>query len=144
MVSSKTQIRVRYADTDQMRVVHHARFLEYFELGRSDLIRLLGISYAELEARGIFLPVAEAFAKYRRPALYDELIVVESIIKEIPKASLRIEYKVIREGEPDILAEGYTVHGFLNGSTNKPTRAPAFFIEMIEKGIHGRSPDTDQ
>jgi acyl-CoA thioester hydrolase len=135
MVSSKTQIRVRYADTDQMRVVHHARFLEYFEHGRSDLIRLLGMSYADLEARGIFLPVSEAYAKYRRPALYDELIVVESIITEIPKASLRIEYKVFREGESDLLAEGYTVHGFLNGATKKPTRAPIFFIEMIEKGL---------
>jgi acyl-CoA thioester hydrolase len=135
MVSSKTQIRVRYADTDQMRVVHHARFLEYFELGRSDLIRKLGMSYGELEARGIFLPVSEVYAKYRRPALYDELIVVESIIKEIPKASLRIDYKVLREEESDLLAEGFTVHGFLSGATNKPTRAPAFFIEMIGKGL---------
>ena len=137
MVSSKTHIRVRYADTDQMRVVHHARFLEYFELGRSDLIRALGVSYAELEAKGIFMPVIEAHAKYRRPALYDEVITVESIIKESPKASLTIEYKVTREGEPAILAEGYTVHGFLNGTTNKPTRAPADFISMIEKGIQG-------
>jgi acyl-CoA thioester hydrolase len=138
MVNSKTQVRVRYADTDQMRVVHHAKFLEYFELGRSDLIRKLGMSYAEFEARGMFLPVIEAFAKYRRPALYDELITVESIIKEIPKVSLRVEYQVTREGEPDILAEGHTVHGFLNAATNKPTRAPAYFIEMIEKGIRNK------
>jgi acyl-CoA thioester hydrolase len=140
MASSQTQIRVRYADTDQMRVVHHARFLEYFELGRSDLIRNLGMSYGELEARGIFLPVVEAFAKYRRPALYDELITVESTIAEVPKVSLRIDYKITREGEADILAEGYTVHGFLNAATNKPTRAPAFFIEMIEKGLSSKLP----
>jgi len=135
MIKHKTKIRVRYADTDQMRVVHHARFLEYFELGRSDLIRMLGMSYGDLETKGYLLPVVEVFAKYHRPALYDEMIIVESLIKEIPKASLRIEYNVMREGEPDILAEGYTVHGFLNASTNKPTRAPAFFIEMIEKGF---------
>ncbi len=138
MIKHKTKIRVRYADTDQMRVVHHARFLEYFELGRSDLIRMLGMSYGDLERRGYLLPVVEVFARYRRPALYDEMIIVESLIKEIPKASLRIEYNVIREGEPDILVEGYTVHGFLNALSSKPTRAPAFFIEMIEKGLQGQ------
>jgi len=137
MIINSTQIRVRYADTDQMRVVHHAKFIEYFELGRSSLIRSLGMSYAELEARGVSLPVIEAFAKYRRPAFYDELINVESRISELPKASLRIEYQVRREDKVDILAEGYTVHGFLNSSTNKPTRAPAYFVEMLERGMRG-------
>jgi acyl-CoA thioester hydrolase len=118
-----------------MRVVHHAKYFEYFELGRSSLIRSLGMSYADLEARGIFLPVIEAFAKYRRPALYDEVITVDSFITELPKASLRIDYKIIREGESDSLAEGYTVHGFIHAATNKPTRAPAYFIEMLERGM---------
>ena len=128
----KTNIRVRYADTDQMRVVHHAKFFEYFELGRSDLIRSLGMGYGELEAKGIFLPVVEALAHYRRPALYDEVITVESFISEVPKVSLRIEYRVTREHEPEILADGYTIHGFLNAATNRPTRPPAFFLELLE------------
>ncbi len=132
MVKSLTKIRVRYADTDQMRVVYHGKYLEYFELGRSDLIRNLGLPYSQLESDGIFLPVVEAFAKYRRPAHYDELLVVESEVKEIPAASLRIEYRVFRDGEQEVLAEGYTVHSFFNVTTGKPTRAPKALVDVIQ------------
>lgn len=133
MVKSFTKIRVRYADTDQMRVVYHGKYLEYFELGRSDLIRNLGLPYAQLESDGIFLPVVEAFAKYRRPAHYDEVLVVESEVEELPTASLRIEYRVFRDGEKEVLAEGYTVHSFLNVATGRPTRAPKALVDVIQK-----------
>jgi acyl-CoA thioester hydrolase len=115
-----------------MKVVYHAKFLEYFELGRSALIRSLGLPYSELEARGILLPVVEAFAKYLKPALYDDLLSIEASVVEIPKATLRIEYKVFRNSE--CLAEGYTVHSFLNASTGKPTRVPPYFVKVLEKG----------
>lgn len=131
MVSSLTKLRVRYADTDQMRVVYHGKFLEYFELGRSDLIRNLGLPYSQMEAEGIFLPVVEAYAKYRRPAHYDDELVVESIVNEIPQATLRIDYKVFRDGEDAVLAEGYTVHSFLNVATGRPTRPPKRFLEKL-------------
>lgn len=143
MVSFKTEIRVRYADTDQMKVVYHGKYLEYFELGRSALIRSLGLPYSELEARGILLPVVEAFARYRRPALYDELLFVEAFVTELPKATLKIEYRVFRDGEAELLAEGYTVHSFLNASTGKPIRAPSYFIQVLEKGISA-SIDSDK
>ena len=132
MVKSLTKIRVRYADTDQMRVVYHGKYLEYFELGRSDLIRNLGLPYSQLESDGIFLPVVEAFAKYRRPAHYDELLVVESEVAGIPMASLRIEYRVFRDGEKEVLAEGYTIHSFFNAATGKPTRAPKALVDVIQ------------
>jgi acyl-CoA thioester hydrolase len=135
MVSFKTEIRVRYADTDQMKVVYHGKYLEYFELGRSALIRSLGLPYSELENRGILLPVVEAFAKYRRPALYDELLVVEAFVTELPKATLKIEYRIFRDSEAELLAEGYTVHSFLNASTGKPIRVPLYFVDILEKGI---------
>jgi acyl-CoA thioester hydrolase len=132
VVKSFTKIRVRYADTDQMRVVYHGKYLEYFELGRSDLIRNLGLPYSQLESEGIFLPVVEAFAKYRRPAHYDEVLIVESEVKEIPMASLRIEYRVFRDGEHELLAEGYTLHSFLNVATGKPTRAPKALVDVLQ------------
>jgi acyl-CoA thioester hydrolase len=131
-ITHTSEVRVRYADTDQMKVVYHAKFLEYFELGRSALIRSLGLPYSELEARGILLPVVEAFAKYLKPALYDDLLSIEASVVEIPKATLRIEYKVFRNNE--CLAEGYTVHSFLNASTGKPTRVPPYFAKVLEKG----------
>ena len=91
MIKHMTQIRVRYADTDQMKVVYHGKYLEYFEVGRAALIRSLGLPYSELETRGIHLPVIEAFAKYRKPARYDDLLSVEAIVSELPKATLKID-----------------------------------------------------
>jgi acyl-CoA thioester hydrolase len=135
MIQSKTEIRVRYADTDQMKVVYHGKYLEYFELGRSDLIRSLGIPYGELEDRGMFLPVVEAFAHYRKPARYDDLLTVESFVNNLPQATLKIEYRIFHKGGKDLLAEGYTIHGFLNASTNKPMRAPSYFVHILEKAM---------
>jgi acyl-CoA thioester hydrolase len=136
MITHTTEVRVRYADTDQMKVVYHGKFLEYFELGRSALIRSLGLPYTELEARGVLLPVIEAFAKYRRPALYDDLLLVEATVTEIPIATLKIDYKVFRNGDKELLAEGYTIHSFLNASTGKPMRVPSYFAEVLKKGIN--------
>jgi acyl-CoA thioester hydrolase len=135
MIRHKTEIRVRYADTDQMKVVYHGKYLEYFEVGRSALIRSLGMPYSELEARGILLPVVEVFAKYRKPARYDELLLVESFVTEIPQATLKIEYRICRGDEKNSLVDGYTVHSFLNTSTGRPTRAPSYFVQILEKAM---------
>jgi acyl-CoA thioester hydrolase len=135
MIRSKTEIRVRYADTDQMKVVYHGKYLEYFELGRSALIRSLGLPYSELEARGILLPVIEAFARYRKPARYDDLLIVESTIEAMPQATLKIEYQIFHESENDVLVEGYTLHSFLTASTGKPTRPPSYFVHILEKAL---------
>jgi acyl-CoA thioester hydrolase len=136
MIKHATQIRVRYADTDQMKVVYHGKYLEYFEVGRAALIRSLGLPYSELETRGILLPVIEAFAKYRKPARYDDLLSIEAIISDLPQATLKIDYQVFRNHEEEPLAEGYTVHSFLNVVTGKPTRPPLYFMQILEKALH--------
>ncbi len=135
MIKHTAQIRVRYADTDQMKVVYHGKYFEYFEVGRAALIRSLGLPYSELETRGILLPVIEAFAKYRKPARYDDLLSIEAIVSELPKATLKIDYRVSRENEEESLAEGYTVHSFINVSTGKPTRAPLYFFQIMENAL---------
>ncbi len=140
MIRHTTEIRVRYADTDQMKVVYHGKYLEYFELGRSALIRSLGLPYSELESRGVLLPVVEAFARYRKPAKYDELLSVEACVRELPKASLRIEYKIFRGSEEEPLAEGYTVHSFLNASTGRPLRAPSYFVDILKNSLDDSAP----
>ncbi len=132
MVSCTTDIRVRYADTDQMKFVYYGKFFEYFEQGRSDLLRAVGLPYPEVEAMGVYLPVIEAGARYRRSARYDDLLHVTTMLKELPIARVRIEYLVMREGEEEPMAEGFTVHTFLNAATGKPTRAPAKFTEFLE------------
>ncbi len=135
MIKHTTQIRVRYADTDQMKVVYHGKYLEYFEVGRAALIRSLGLPYSELEIRGILLPVVEAFAKYKKPARYDDLLSIDALVSELPKATLRIHYQVFRNTEEELLAEGYTVHSFINAVTGRPTRPPGYFMQIMEKAL---------
>jgi acyl-CoA thioester hydrolase len=131
MIKQTTQIRVRYADTDQMKQVYYSKYFEYFEQGRSDLLRTIGLPYGEFEKHGTFLPVIEAYAKYRRPALYDDLLTVETVVNEMPVARVRIEYKIWREGEEEPIVEGFTVHSFVNAETGKPTRAPQMFLQVL-------------
>lgn len=135
MVKHVSQIRVRYADTDQMKFVYYGKYFEYFEQGRSDLLRGIGLPYPEIEKQGIFLPVIEAFAKFRQSARYDDLINIETIVAEMPVARVRIEYKVRREGEEEVLVEGYTVHSFVNAQTGRPTRAPSMFLHALEEAF---------
>jgi acyl-CoA thioester hydrolase len=135
MIKHSTQVRVRYADTDQMKVVYHGKYLEYFEVGRSALIRSLGLPYSELETRGILLPVIEAYAKYRKPAHYDDLLSIEARVTELPKVTLRIDYQVFRDHEKAPLVEGYTVHSFLNITTGRPTRPPLYFMQILEQTL---------
>jgi acyl-CoA thioester hydrolase len=135
MITSLSQIRVRYADTDQMRFVYYSKYLEYFEQGRADLLRQVGFPYSEVEKSGYFLPVAEAFVRYRRAAHYDELLEVRTILRDIPAAKIRIEYEVVKSGDSEIIAEGYTVHSFLNAETGKPVRAPQLFVDAIASAM---------
>ena len=135
MIKHATEIRVRYADTDQMRFVYYGKFFEYFEQGRSDLLRNIGLPYSHVEEMGLFLPVIEAHAEYKRPARYDDLIELVTFLRERPVARVRLDYEVRREGDSEPIATGYTIHGFINASTGRPTRAPAQFVEALEKAM---------
>lgn len=130
MIRCNSEIRVRYADTDQMGIVHHARFFEYFEIARSDLLRSIGMSYRDVEKKGFYLPVIEAEARYRFPAYYDELITVETVIRERPSVKMKIEYAARRNDK--LLVTGYTIHGFVDGKTGRPVRLPDFFDELVK------------
>ncbi len=135
MISSTTRIRVRYADTDQMRVVYYSKYLEYFEQGRSDLLREIGLPYPEIEKLGYYLPVVEAYVKYIQPARYDDLLEVKTTLKETPAARIRIHYEIARPEDSIPVAEGHTVHSILNAQTGKPVRAPQFLIEAISAAL---------
>jgi acyl-CoA thioester hydrolase len=135
MMRQSTDIRVRYADTDQMKQVYYGRFFEYFEQGRSDLLREIGLPYSRVEEMGLYLPVIEAHAEYKKAVRYDDLLKIVTILRDKPVARVRLDYEVYREGEADPIAMGYTIHTFVNASTGRPTRAPAQFLEAIEKRI---------
>ncbi len=136
MILARTEIRVRYADTDQMHMVYHAKFFEYFEQGRSDLLRDIGLPYSRIESMGFYLPVAEAYAKYLKPARYDDLLVINTMLKEVPQARIRIEYEIRPAGEGEIHATGHTCHSFIDAKTGKVSRAPEFFTGAVERKFH--------
>jgi len=130
MIVGRTKIRVIYADTDQMGIVYNSRYLEFFERGRTELLRELNSPYAEMEKAGIGLPVVTAHCEYKKGPHYDDLVVVKSMISEIPRSTVRLDYELYDETEQVLLATGYTVHCFLN-DRGRPTRAPANFVELI-------------
>ena len=123
-------IRVRYADTDQMRVAYYSRYLEWFEVGRTEYLREFGWPYRRMEEEGVFLPVVEAHVRYHKSARYDDRIQVRTCVGEISGARLKIECEVWREDQ--LLASGYTVHTFLNAD-GKLIRPPKMFVEALKQ-----------
>lgn len=112
--AGRTRLRVRYAETDQMGVAHHANYFSWFEMARTDLMRQRGLAYRDLEAGGIRLPVIEAWCRYRAPARYDDELEVEVWAEDLRPTRLTFGYRVwpagARGGAP--VAEGRTVHAF--------------------------------
>jgi acyl-CoA thioester hydrolase len=134
MISGKTKIRVIYADTDQMGVVYYSRYFEFFERGRTELWRGLGVPYAQMEKDGTILPVIEAHCEYRKGPRYDGIIIIHSMIPAVPRATVRIDYELFDEAETIVYATGYTVHCFVNPQ-GRPMKAPKSFIELIQKHL---------
>ena len=132
MINSSTDIEVRYAETDMMGIVHHASYLPWLEIARGNLLKERGISYAKLEESGILLPVVEIKMNYRRPATYDDIVTINSIIKERPFAKIRVDYELQKEDQ--IIADGYSIHAFMNQS-GQPIKAPRFIKETLAKGF---------
>lgn len=126
-------IRVRYADTDQMSIVNNARYLEYFEVGRTELLRSAGLPYAELEKSGFYLPLIEAYCKYSLPAVYDDKLIVESCVFSVQNPRLRIEYSIFRESTGELLCSGFTVHAFQDIRLGKAVRPPKIFTDLFRK-----------
>ncbi len=130
MIQGRTQVTVRYAETDMMGVVYHANYLPWFEVGRTHLFKEIGISYRKLEEEGFRLPVLEVCAKYLRPALYDDTVEIITTLREKPLLRIKLEYEVRRGAE--LLATGTTVHAFINRE-GRPVRPPSWVAETIER-----------
>ena len=129
MIRHETRVRVRYPDTDKMGVVYHGRYLEYFETGRTELLRDFGMPYSAIEARGILFPVLEALVTMRSPARYDEVLTIVSMMHTLPTARMRIDYEIMRDDT--VLATGYTTHAFTTADTMRPVRPPREFVDLM-------------
>lgn len=108
----RTKLTVRYSETDSMGVVHHSRYFPWFEVGRTEFFKTTGMSYREVEERGVLLPLLDCYAKFIRGARYQDDIWIETALTRVGVAKCKFEYKVIRCDDEQLLAEGYTTHGF--------------------------------
>jgi len=131
MITHETTVRVRYADTDQMGYVYHARYLEYLEVGRTDLVRHLGLPYASVEERGILMPVIDISIKYKQPAFYDEVLRVRTTVPEMPRASFPFQYEIFNEKNQLVLTANLRL-AFIDKERNRPVRIPDFIRTAIE------------
>jgi acyl-CoA thioester hydrolase len=130
------RFRVRYSETDQLGTFYNSRALEWFECGRTELLRALGMAYAEMEGRGVCLPLVEAHVNYRGRARYDDLLEMKTVLSMAGKASLRFEVEIVqgREGGGRApVASGYTVHAITNPE-GKPMRCPGWLGEALNGG----------
>jgi acyl-CoA thioester hydrolase len=131
MYTSETKIRVRYAETDQMNVVYHGNYAQFFEVGRVESIRQLGLSYKDVEAMGVIMPVIEWTAKFLRPAHYDDLLTVRTILKEWPVGH-RIEFnQEVYNEEGKLLTVGKVLLYFLKAATMEKTTMPEHMEEKL-------------
>jgi acyl-CoA thioester hydrolase len=126
------QIRVRYGDTDQMGFAYYAHYLRWFEIGRAEMLRALGLSYRAVEERGTSLPVVEARCRYLKPARYDDLLTLETGVERLSRASVRFGYRVRRGEEGELLARGHTEHCFL-GRDGRPGRPAPELAELLRR-----------
>jgi len=130
MYSYSTKIRVRYGETDQMGYMYYGNYAQYYEVGRVEMLRSLGMSYSSMEADGIMMPVLELKCKYIKPALYDQEITVKTIIKTLPGIRIFFEYELYNEKE-ELINIGATTLVFVDMKKNKPTNPPDNFMEKL-------------
>ncbi|MCZ4243868.1 acyl-CoA thioesterase [Pedobacter punctiformis] len=133
MFVHETKVKVRYAETDQMGVVHHANYALYYELARTECFEACsGITYASMEADGVMLPILELQSKYLKPALYNQVLTVKSIVKELPTVRLKVDYEIYNE-ENQLINIGHTTLVFVDRETRKPCHPPKNFMDGVNQ-----------
>lgn len=128
-IHHQTLYRVRYSDTDKMGVVYHGNYLRLFEIGRTEMLRSIGLPYAELERQGYMLPVLESYASYTIPAMYDDELLIATTFTPEYSARMTIEY-VITKSEATLVT-GWTRHSFVTVDQFRPVRPPRIFLDVV-------------
>lgn len=131
MYTSETRIRVRYGETDQMQYVYYGNYAMYYEVGRVESLRQLGLTYKELESMGIIMPVLENHSEFLAPAVYDELLRVRVTIPDKPSVRIRFKYEIFNE-QGTLIHRGETLLAFVNQKSGRPCRPPEAFQKVLE------------
>jgi len=130
MISDKIQFRVRYSETDQMSFAYHGNYAQYFEMGRIEWLRKLGISYKKMEESGIMLPVISLNTNYLKPAKYDDLLTLKTTLVNKPLVKIKFKFEIRNENN-ELLTKATATLAFMNSSTKKPIRAPEFLLKKL-------------
>jgi len=131
---SESRFRVRYAETDAMRIVHHSSYIVWFEEGRSEYMRQIGFPYSRLESEGYYLAVTEVKARYLRAARYDEEVIVRTTVASVRSRGVTFRYQVLRASDGELLAEGESVHVCIDDD-GRPRRLPKEVTDLIGRYV---------
>ena len=132
MISDKIQFRVRYGETDQMSYAYHGNYAAYFEMGRTEWLRKLGVSYKKMEEDGVMLPVINLNTNYIKPGKYDDILTLKTTLFKKPTAKIEFEFEIHNESN-ELLTTAKATLVFVNMKTNKPTRAPKYIMDIVDK-----------
>jgi acyl-CoA thioester hydrolase len=134
MLRHRTTYRVIYGDTDNMGQAYYGNYFRWFEIGRSEMFRSMGLSYKAVEDHGIYLPISETHCRYSAPAKYDDILIIETSVDSTIKAGIKFDYRIYHEDGKTLVAKGYTRHPCVN-KEGKVVRPPPFIKEIIEKTL---------
>ena len=123
-------VRVRYAETDQMGVVYHGNYAQFFELGRTEWLRSLGVTYKDMEISGIMLPVISINFKFVKSALYDDVLTIKTFLKKKPSVKIEFEYEIVNQNN-ELICTGNSILAFILNKTMRPTRCPDYLLKSL-------------
>jgi acyl-CoA thioester hydrolase len=127
---TQTPIEVRYAETDQMQIVHHSNYAIYFEQARVDWLRKQGMHYDKLEKEGVMLPLINLEVNYKKPAVFGDKILVKTFLSEMPNVKISFDYHIYNE-KNELITQGKTIHVFVSSETRRPMRCPQSILDLI-------------
>lgn len=130
MYTHQTKIRVRYSETDQMGYVYNGNYATYYEIGRTEMMRSLGMNYKKMEETGIMLPLLDLKCKFIKPAYYDDELTLKTVVKELPGVRMTFDYEIYNEAE-ELINIGSTILVFFDMVKKKPCHPPTYFMENI-------------
>ncbi|MGE5474239.1 MAG: acyl-CoA thioesterase [Ignavibacteriales bacterium] len=116
MKINETEITVRYVETDKMGIVHHSNYFAWFEVGRTEFVKQLGMTYSEMEAKQVSLPLVECGSKFKIPAKYEDELIIKTSIEQLEIVKIQFKYEIIRKADAKLIAEGFTLHAFVDES----------------------------
>ncbi len=132
MFVTTTQVRVRYGETDQMGFVYYGNYPLYFEVGRAEAMRQIGMTYKQMEEMGVYMPISKMEIRYFRPGHYDDLLTIKTIVNQMPTSRMVFDYEMYNE-QGTLLCTACTELAFISSQTNRPVRAPSWFLKKMEE-----------